>query len=87
MLGLSKLARIVDYYARRLQVQERLTDQVVAEVARVVGAKGVIARCEAQHLCMKMRGVEKQDSSTATISSTGIFDNDVALRMEFLQSI
>lgn len=87
MLGLSKLARIVDYYARRLQVQERLTDQVVAEVAHVVGAKGVIARCEAQHLCMKMRGVEKQDSSTATISSTGIFDNDVALRMEFLQSI
>lgn len=87
ILGLSKLARIVDYYARRLQVQERLTDLVVEEVSRVIGAKGVIARCEAQHLCMKMRGVEKQDSSTTTLSSTGIFDTNTSLRMEFLQSI
>lgn len=87
MLGLSKLARIVDVFARRLQVQERLTGEVVSEVARVVGAKGVIARCEAQHLCMKMRGVEKQDSSTVTVEAVGAFADDASLRAEFLNAL
>ena len=83
MLGLSKLARIVDTFARRLQVQERLTKQVVDEVMRVTGAKGAIARCDAQHLCMKMRGVEKQDSSTATMEMAGVFTSDPALVARF----
>lgn len=87
MLGLSKVARIVDHYARRLQVQERLTAQVCDEIRRVVGAKGVIARCDAQHLCMKMRGVEKQDSSTVTLDSVGVFDDNPVLRQEFLASL
>ena len=83
MLGLSKMARIVEVFARRLQVQERLTAQVVEEVMRVTGAKGVIARCEAQHLCMKMRGVEKQESSTATIEMKGVFESDTTLVEQF----
>ena len=83
MIGLSKLARIVEVFSRRLQVQERLTAQVVEEVMRVTHAKGVIARCEAQHLCMKMRGVEKQESSTATIEMSGIFYNNTELVAQF----
>lgn len=87
ILGLSKLARIVDIFARRLQTQEHLTSQVIAEVARVSGARGVIARCEAQHLCMKMRGVEKQDSSTVTLDMNGVFDTDPSLADRFLAAI
>lgn len=87
ILGLSKVARIVDIYARRLQVQERLTAQVVEAVQRVTGAKGVIARCEARHLCMQMRGVEKQDSSTSTIEMSGVFNEDPSLASRFLEMI
>lgn len=87
IIGLSKLARIVDHYARRLQVQERLTAQVGEEIMRVTGAKGVMIRCEAQHLCMKMRGVEKQDSATVTVDSFGLFDDSPSLRSEFLSSL
>ncbi len=83
MLGLSKMARIVDVFARRLQVQERLTAQVVAEVMRVTGAKGAIARCDARHLCMQMRGVEKQSSATATIEMAGVFETDPSLVARF----
>ena len=67
IVGLSKVARLVNLFARRLQVQERLTSQLCQEVQRIVGAKGVMVVCTAHHLCMKMRGVEKQDSSTTTI--------------------
>ena len=87
IVGLSKVARLVDLFARRLQVQERLTSQLCSEVARIVGAKGVIVVCNAQHLCMKMRGVEKQDSSTTTIDYVGAFADDPALRSEFLKMI
>ncbi len=86
IVGLSKIARIVDVYARRLQVQERFTAQIADEVRRLTGAKGVIAVCRGEHLCMKMRGVEKQHSSTTTIHYNGVFD-DAMLRTEFLASL
>lgn len=85
IVGLSKVARLVNAFARRLQVQERLTAQVCAEIARITGAKGVIVACDAEHLCMKMRGVEKQDSSTATLDYCGAFADDISLREEFLR--
>lgn len=87
MIGLSKLARVVDVFARRLQVQERLTAQLVTEIMSTLRAKGVIVVCNAQHLCMKMRGVEKQDSSTTTTDYAGLFENDPALRKEFFDSL
>lgn len=87
MIGLSKLARLVDMYARRLQVQERLTEEICSKVSEILDAKGVIVVCNAQHLCMKMRGVEKQDSSTTTLDYNGVFSNDIALREEFLNSL
>lgn len=86
IVGLSKLARVVDVYARRLQVQERLTAQVCDAVYEHLGASGVIVVCEASHLCMKMRGVEKQDSTTVTMQYRGAFE-DVSLRREFLDMI
>lgn len=85
MIGLSKLARIVETFARRLQVQERLTAQVSELLAEAMPVKGVIVSCTAQHLCMKMRGVEKQDSSTVTYDYNGIFGTEPGLRAEFLR--
>ena len=87
IVGLSKLARLVNVYARRLQVQERLTAQVCDEVYRTLGAKGVIVYCSAEHLCMKMRGVEKQNSATTTTHYVGRFADDPALRAEFFAAI
>ena len=84
MIGLSKLARLVDTFAHRLQVQERLTAQVCHTLYEELKPKGVSVVCEAGHLCMKMRGVEKQDSLTATIDYCGAFD-DVNLRNEFMR--
>ena len=86
MIGLSKLARIVNVYAKRLQVQERLTSEVCNAVAKALDAKGVIVVCNAQHLCMKMRGVEKQDTSTTTTDYVGDFENP-SLRNEFFESL
>lgn len=87
MIGLSKLARVVNVYARRLQVQERLTSQLCHTIAKTLSAKGVIVACNAQHLCMKMRGVEKQDSSTTTIDYCGDFEKSVDLRREFMDAL
>ena len=87
MIGLSKLARIVDAYARRLQVQERLTAQVCQEVYETLSAKGVIVACTGEHLCMKMRGVEKQQSATTTEDYLGEFAENPQLREEFLNSL
>ena len=84
IVGLSKLGRVVDVFARRLQVQERLTQDICDELARTVPNKGVIVVCEAQHLCMKMRGVEKQRSTTVTMHYTGEFD-DEATRSQFFR--
>lgn len=87
IMGLSKLARIVDCFAKRLQVQERLTAQVCSLLADTIPNHGVIVACEAQHLCMKMRGIEKQDSSTVTLEYTGKFESDISLRDEFMKLI
>ena len=87
MIGLSKLARVVDVFARRLQVQERLTAEICIEVFDTLSAKGVIVVCSAQHLCMKMRGVEKQDSSTTTIDYLGAFAEDPDLRNQFFEAL
>ena len=87
IIGLSKLARIVDNFARRLQVQERLTGQICSLLSEAMPTKGVIVACEGDHLCMKMRGVEKQDSSTVTFDYNGLFSEDVALREEFMRLI
>lgn len=87
MIGLSKLARIVDCFARRLQVQERLTAQICELLSNTLPNDGVIVACEAGHLCMKMRGVEKQESSTTTYDYTGKFADDYSLRQEFLSLI
>ncbi|MDE7409611.1 MAG: GTP cyclohydrolase I FolE [Muribaculaceae bacterium] len=85
MIGLSKLARIVESFARRLQVQERLTAQVCSLLAEAMPTDGVIVACNAEHLCMKMRGVEKQDSSTTTLDCCGRFETEPALRDEFMR--
>lgn len=87
MIGLSKLARIVDSFARRLQVQERLTAQVCRLLCDTLPNKGVMVMCEAGHMCMKMRGVEKQESMTVTYDYTGAFEQDPSLRSEFLRLI
>ena len=87
VLGLSKLARIVDMYARRLQIQEKLTKQIADAVETAIGAKGVAVVIEAKHLCMMMRGVEKQNSVMTTSVMTGIFRESTSTRMEFLSLI
>ena len=84
MIGLSKLARLVDTFAHRLQVQERLTSEVCRTLFEELQPKGVIVVCEAGHLCMKMRGVEKQESVTTTMDYCGAFE-DVNLRNEFMR--
>jgi GTP cyclohydrolase IA len=87
VFGVSKLARVVDMYARRLQLQERLTEQISQEVMESVGAIGVGVMIEARHLCMMMRGVEKQNSVMVTSSVLGAFRESVATREEFLTLI
>ena len=84
VLGLSKVARIVDMYARRLQIQEQLTTQIADSILQVTGAKGVAVVVEAQHLCMMMRGVEKQNSQMTTSSMLGQFRKNSETRAEFL---
>ncbi len=84
IVGLSKLPRIVDMFARRLQVQERLTEQIATAVQDVLEPKGVGVVIEAMHLCMMMRGVQKQNSQTVTSAVRGIFRNDARTREEFL---
>jgi len=84
VFGVSKLARLVDMYARRLQLQERLTEQISQQVLELVGAKGVGVMIEARHLCMMMRGVEKQNSVMVTSSVLGTFRESTATREEFL---
>ena len=84
VLGLSKVARIVDMYARRLQIQENLTKQIAEAIHSVTGAAGVGVIIEAQHMCMMMRGVEKQNSMMKTSIMLGQFQADQSTRMEFL---
>src|SRR5438093_8354096 len=85
ILGLSKVARVVDVFARRLQVQERLTDQIADAIMETLKPAGVGVVIEAAHLCMMMRGVEKQNSRTVTSALRGIFRDDSKTRVEFLR--
>jgi GTP cyclohydrolase I len=87
VFGVSKLARLVDMYARRLQIQERLTEQIAYIVKDTINAEGVGVMIEAQHLCMMMRGVEKQNSVLVTSAVLGTFREQAATRQEFLSLI
>ncbi|MBE6393846.1 MAG: GTP cyclohydrolase I FolE [Lentisphaerae bacterium] len=87
ILGLSKVARIVDMFARRLQIQERMTKEIASALMEILDAQGVGVVIEAQHLCMQMRGVEKQDSFTTTSSMQGSFRSELATRNEFTRLI
>ncbi|MGH8127581.1 MAG: GTP cyclohydrolase I FolE [Gammaproteobacteria bacterium] len=87
VIGVSKMARIVDLYARRLQIQEQLTQQIAQAVLEVTNARGVGVLIEAQHLCMIMRGVEKQNSVMKTSMMLGLFRSNGATRGEFLSML
>ena len=87
IIGLSKIPRIVDLYARRLQVQERITEQVAEALMQLLQPRGVLVLAEARHLCMAMRGVEKQHSATATRALRGVYAHDTAARQEVLSMI
>jgi len=84
IVGLSKIPRVVDAYARRLQVQERLTIEIRDCLQRTLHPKGVAVVLECSHMCMQMRGVQKQNSSTTTSAFTGIFLSNEATRKEFI---
>ena len=87
VIGLSKIARLVDVFARRLQVQERLTREIADSIDQAINPQGVAVILEAQHLCMMMRGVEKQHSSTVTSAMLGVFKSQLQTRNEFLSLV
>ena len=87
IMGVSKLARIVEVYSRRLQIQERLTEQVAKAIDSSINPYGVGVVMECKHLCMMMRGVEKQNSVMTTSTVLGCFQKDEAVRLEFLNLI
>jgi GTP cyclohydrolase IA len=87
VIGLSKIPRLVDVFARRLQVQERMTNQIAETIRQKIDPLGVAVVCEATHLCMSMRGVEKQNSCAVTSAMLGSFRDNARTRMEFLELI
>jgi GTP cyclohydrolase IA len=87
VIGLSKIPRVVDVFARRLQVQERLTTQIADAITEAIDPQGVAVILEAQHLCMMMRGVEKQHSDTVTSAMRGVFKTQLQTRNEFLSLV
>jgi GTP cyclohydrolase IA len=87
VIGLSKIPRVVDVFARRLQVQERLTTQIADAISAAINPQGVAVIVEAQHLCMMMRGVEKQHSATVTSAMLGVFKTQLQTRNEFLSLV
>jgi len=87
VLGLSKIPRLVDVFARRLQIQERLTTEIAETIQRIIEPQGVGVVIEARHLCMMMRGVEKQHSAAVTSSMLGVFRHEQETRNEFLSLI
>lgn len=87
IVGLSKIPRVVDAYSRRLQVQERLTIEIRDAIERTLSPKGVAVVIEASHMCMQMRGVQKQNSVTTTSAFTGLFLNNDSTRKEFINLI
>jgi GTP cyclohydrolase I len=87
VIGLSKIPRVVDVFARRLQVQERLTTEIADAISDAIDPQGVAVILEAQHLCMMMRGVEKQHSATVTSAMRGVFKTQLQTRNEFLSLV
>jgi GTP cyclohydrolase I len=87
VIGLSKIPRVVDVFARRLQVQERLTTEIAEAISGAINPQGVAVILEAQHLCMMMRGVEKQHSATVTSAMLGVFKTQIQTRNEFLSLV
>jgi GTP cyclohydrolase IA len=87
VLGLSKIPRLVDIYARRLQIQERMTNEIAETLRQKIDPLGVAVVMEGTHLCMSMRGVEKQNSFAVTSAMLGVFRDDARTRMEFLELI
>ena len=87
VIGLSKIPRVVDVFARRLQIQERLTNQIAETIRQKIDPLGVAVVCEGTHLCMSMRGVEKQNSFAVTSAMLGVFRENARTRMEFLELI
>ena len=87
VLGLSKFARIIDMYSRRLQIQENLTQQIAQAIMDATGARGAAVVMDAAHMCMMMRGVQKQHSSTRSISMLGEFTTNTQVRQEFLLAV
>ena len=87
VIGLSKIPRLVDVFSRRLQIQERLTNQIAETLLEKIDPLGVAVVCEATHLCMSMRGVEKQNSFAMTSAMLGVFRENARTRMEFLELI
>src|SRR5574339_1024544 len=87
VIGLSKIPRLVDVFARRLQIQERLTNQIAQTILETIDPLGVAVVCEGTHLCMSMRGVEKQNSFAVTSAMLGSFRDNARTRMEFLELI
>ena len=87
IVGLSKLARVVDAFSRRLQVQERLTIQIRDAIEEVLNPKGIAVLIEATHLCMSMRGVQKQNAVTTTCSTSGEFFHNENIRAEFMRLV
>ena len=87
VVGLSKVARLVETFARRLQIQERMTTDIADTIMKCTNAKGVAVVIEAKHMCMMMRGVEKQNSVMATSAMRGVFKDDIKTREEFLKLI
>ena len=87
VIGLSKIPRLVDVFARRLQIQERMTNQIAQAILEKVDPLGVAVVCEGTHLCMSMRGVEKQNSCVVTSAMLGVFRDNARTRMEFLELI
>ena len=87
VIGLSKIPRLVDVFARRLQIQERMTNQIAETIREKIEPLGVAVVCEGTHLCMSMRGVEKQNSYAVTSAMLGVFHEDARTRHEFLELI
>jgi len=87
VIGLSKIPRLVDVFARRLQIQERMTNEIAETIREKIRPLGVAVVCEGTHLCMAMRGVEKQNSFAITSAMLGAFQSDARTRMEFLELI
>jgi GTP cyclohydrolase I len=85
VIGLSKIPRLVDVFARRLQIQERLTNQIAETIREKIDPLGVAVVCEGTHLCMSMRGVEKQNSFAVTSAMLGVFQDNARTRLEFLE--